>query len=170
MNKRTELIETKGIFPPIIIFPEGTTSNGKVLSKFRRGAFTDLRQVMPVSMKYKFGMVHPAVESIDEPFIVFLMACAVQVLELEMILLPPFAPNEYLFETHRDKGEEKWEVYAWATRDLLAKVGGFGKYDISFKEKIKVYDFYMGKIDKLEFENGERVEYREDGDYEDKGW
>ncbi len=43
MHKRTELIETKGIFPPIWIYPEGMTSNGKALTKFRRGAFSDLR-------------------------------------------------------------------------------------------------------------------------------
>ncbi len=81
--------------------------------------------------------------------------------------MPPLAPNDYLFETHKDKGEEKWEIFAWATRDLLAKVGGFGKYDLAYKEKIKVYDYYMGKIDKLTFENGKTVEYREDGNYVD---
>ena len=84
-----------------------------------------------------------------------------------MIVMPPLVPNDYLFETHKDKGKEKWEIFAWATRDLLAKVGGFGKNDSEFKERIKVYDFYYGKINKMLFENGEIVEYREDGNYED---
>jgi hypothetical protein len=29
-----------------------------------------------------------------------------------------------MFETHRDKGKEDWEIYAWAIRDIMAKVGG----------------------------------------------
>jgi hypothetical protein len=27
-------------------------------------------------------------------------------------VLPDFTPKEYLFETHTDKGQERWEVYA----------------------------------------------------------
>ncbi len=56
--------------------------------------------------------------------------------------MPPMTPNDYLFETHKDKGEEKWEIFAWAARDLLAKVGGFGKIDSDFKESKKVFDYY----------------------------
>jgi hypothetical protein len=47
----------------------------------------------------------------------------------EMIHLPPFQPNEYLFETFKDKGEEKWEIYAWAMREIIAEVGNFKKSD-----------------------------------------
>jgi hypothetical protein len=39
--------------------------------------------------------------------------------------LPIFQPNDYLFEKHRDKGKEKWEIFAWAVRDIMAKHGGF---------------------------------------------
>ena len=41
-------------------------------------------------------------------------------------------PNDYLYTRHSDKGTEKWEIYAWACRDLMAKVGGFGRHDIPF--------------------------------------
>ena len=37
--------------------------------------------------------------------------------------MPKFEPNEYLFETHKDKGNEKWEIYAWAIRDIISKQG-----------------------------------------------
>jgi len=73
--RRTELVETKGEFPPLVIFPEGTCSNNTTLTKFRRGAFADMRAVQPITLKYKHGMVHPAIESMDEPFVVFLMCC-----------------------------------------------------------------------------------------------
>jgi hypothetical protein len=35
-------------------------------------------------------------------------------------VLPPFTPNEYLFETHKDKGKERWEIYAWAVREVMS--------------------------------------------------
>ena len=64
----------------------------------------------------------------------------------EVTIMPPFQPNEYLWKTHADKGTEKWEIFAWAVRDLMAKVGGFGKHDQSFKEKITLYNYYVGKV------------------------
>ena len=52
--------------------------------------------------------------------------CAVNV-------MPDFEPNEYLFRTHADKGKDRWEIYAWALRDVMAKHGDFHLSDISIK-------------------------------------
>ena len=41
--------------------------------------------------------------------------------------LPIFIPNDYLFQTHANKGNDKWEIYAWAVREIMANVGGFPK-------------------------------------------
>jgi hypothetical protein len=49
-----------------------------------------------------------------------------------------------LFNTHTDKGTEKWEIYAWAVRDLIAKVGGFGKHDMQYREKIQYFKYVNG--------------------------
>ena len=76
MVQRTELIETEGQFPPLMIFPEGTCSNNTCLQKFRRGAFMDLRRCIPVTLKYKYGMVHPAIDVVDEPILVWMMCAA----------------------------------------------------------------------------------------------
>jgi hypothetical protein len=46
-----------------------------------------------------------------------------------MQVLPDFIPNDYLFETHKDKGTEKWEIYAWAVRDIMSKTSGLKKLD-----------------------------------------
>jgi len=47
----------------------------------------------------------------------------------------------------------------------MSKIGGFGRSEIAYRDKIKVYDYYMGNIDSLTFENGVTVEYRKDGCY-----
>jgi len=36
-------------------------------------------------------------------------------------ILPDFEPNEYMFKTHKKEGNERWEVFAWAVRDLMGK-------------------------------------------------
>jgi hypothetical protein len=48
---------------------------------------------------------------------------------LNVKILPPFRPNDYLFETHKDKGNEKWEIYAWAVRECMAEAGPLIKND-----------------------------------------
>lgn len=47
----------------------------------------------------------------------------------------------------------------------MSMVGGFGRSEIAFRDKIKVYDYYMGKIDEVTLGNGETIVYREDGLY-----
>ena len=54
----------------------------------------------------------------------------------EVVQLPDFEPNEYLFETHKDKGEERWEIFAWAVRDLMMSVGDFQECNQSIRTKM----------------------------------
>lgn len=56
--------------------------------------------------------------------------------------MPPFQPNEYLFEKHADKGKERWEIYAWAVRDAMMKAGKFQPIDLSLRIKMQ-YERYM---------------------------
>ena len=42
------------------------------------------------------------------------MKCTVNV-------LPDFEPNDYMFKNHSKEGKERWEIYAWAVRDLMGK-------------------------------------------------
>ena len=78
-------------------------------------------------------MVHPCIGNLSEAITTLFMAMSWNIIRAEIVIYPVFQPNDYLFETHADKGDEKWEVYAWACRDLMAKVGGFGKHDITYK-------------------------------------
>jgi hypothetical protein len=61
--------------------------------------------------------------------------------------LPPFIPNGYLWETHKDKGAEKWEIYSWAMQDIMSKATGLPKdYTTTLKDKMNYPTILKGKI------------------------
>lgn len=72
--------------------------------RFRRGAFASLRQVIPCTLKYKYGMVHPAIESLGEAITTIFLACSFSIITAEVVRYPVFQPTDYLFEHHKDKG------------------------------------------------------------------
>lgn len=77
-------------------------------------------------MKYKWNYVSPTWEGM--PFIAhaaLMVMCGPY--HCTVNVLPPFMPNDYLYEKHADKGKDKWEIYAWAVRDVMAKFGGIVK-------------------------------------------
>ncbi len=50
MNRQKEYSEGKNHFP-ICLFPEGTTTNGRTLIEFKKGAFLSLSHVKPYVLK-----------------------------------------------------------------------------------------------------------------------
>lgn len=111
---------------------------------FKRGAFYGLNQCHPVSIKYTGCNVKPSISVLVEDLAIFVYMCHWRMITAEVIVMPAFQPNEYLWRKHADKGKEKWEIYAWAVRDLIAKVGGFGKHDIAHREKIQYFKYIHG--------------------------
>ena len=81
-------------------------------------------------------MFQTTIDVMDESIFFPLFLCGFSKVVAEVSILPPLQPNEYLWKTHADKGHEKWEIFAWAARDVMAKVGHFGKHDQHYKEKI----------------------------------
>jgi|LauGreDrversion4_2_1035121.scaffolds.fasta_scaffold3961938_1 lysophosphatidylcholine acyltransferase/lyso-PAF acetyltransferase len=38
---------------PLLVYPEGATTNNKSIIEFKRGAFSSLCSIMPICLKYK---------------------------------------------------------------------------------------------------------------------
>jgi hypothetical protein len=88
-----------------MIFAEGGTTNNSGLSEFKRGAFYGLRPIQPMYMNYKWSTVSPSFETIAfVPLVAF--QCSWFCTICEFTIMPPFFPNDYMYETHADKGEE----------------------------------------------------------------
>ena len=64
--------------------------------------------------------------------------------------LPPLKPTEYLFEKYADKGNTKAEIFAWAARDIMSRVTGLPKIELSIKDKSLYKNFMTGKVDEIE--------------------
>lgn len=129
-----------------MIFAEGGTTNGTGLIKFKKGAFFAEKTIRPMFMKYSSGTVHPAFDTMEFlPLAILHMSWACYTCEVNV--LPDFQPNEYLFETFKDKGTERWEIYAWALRDVMMKTGGFEACEKSLREKMEYEAFMQLKPD-----------------------
>lgn len=107
----------------------------------KKGAFYAEKTIRPMFLKYRSSTVSPAFDVME-----FLPLAILQLswhcFRCDVTVLPDFQPNEYLFETHKEQGLERWEIFAWATREILCEHGGFGKCDMSLKHKLQ-YEAYM---------------------------
>ena len=114
--------------------------------KFKRGAFAGEKRVRPMLIK-----VDPeATMSIYyDPFafipLLMVTLCWFGFQTVEVGTMPDFEPNEYLFKTHKDKGEERWEIVAWAVRDAMSKAGGLATTDLPNRLKIKYIKHMMSR-------------------------
>ena len=133
-----------GIYPPLIIYPEGGTSNGTSLITFKKGAFTGLKSIKPMIFKYYSPFldvenctIHFAAQSI--------FLGSVPYASLYIKELPVFKPNDYFFENHQKKDEEKWETYARIVREIMAKEGGYELSDNTIEDKFEYKKLIFGK-------------------------
>ena len=114
----------------MLIFPEGGTSNGLGIIKFKRGAFEAENPVKPVYIKADWNYMSPAYTLPPLPLVILNLSSLFNSMKITITVLPDFYPNEWLFENHKhcDNHREtlhRWEIYAWAVRDAMVRAGDF---------------------------------------------
>ncbi|CDW83074.1 acyltransferase family protein [Stylonychia lemnae] len=143
IEERQQAIEYLGQYPPLCIFPEGGTTNGRYIVNLKKGAFIADRCVQPVVLDYQYDMFSPAWDITPLLPLVFLQFSLIISSTCNLIELPPFQPNEYLYTKHADKGKEKWEIFAWAVRAAMADAANMMVSDQPLREKMK-YEEVLG--------------------------
>ena len=147
IEKRQEQAE-RGEAPPIFVFPEGSTSNGKCLLTFKSGAFSSLKPVKPFINRTISPRISQAMGSVLNlwhwTFVIPFQAITYKSENLEM---PVFAPNEYFWKNHWDGKDPKmkWKVFAEAVRQAMAECGGFELSDSSMDDKLDYKNLIWGK-------------------------
>jgi len=125
-------------FPPIVIFPEGTTTNNKYILPFKTGAFVGGHCVKPVIIKFPYKNFSPAWESCKAP--THMLRMFLQIYNnCEIYWLPVYVPNE----------EEKANpaLYAQNVRDALLQVSGMSETESSLEDKIAYLKGLRGEFD-----------------------
>uniref|UniRef100_A0A2N9H4P7 Phospholipid/glycerol acyltransferase domain-containing protein n=1 Tax=Fagus sylvatica TaxID=28930 RepID=A0A2N9H4P7_FAGSY len=115
--------------PMMMLFPEGTTTNGDYLLPFKTGAFLSQVPVLPVILRYPYRRFSPAWDSISGARHVIYLLCQF-VNHLEVIRLPIYYPSQ------QEKDDPK--LYANNVRRLMASEGNLIMSDIGLAEK-RVY-------------------------------
>jgi hypothetical protein len=148
--ERQQKIEN-GQFGRLVISAEGMSCNNTALAPFKRGAFEACLPVIPMILRYQGSLIKPVTGYLHiAEGAIFLICCnwwnACQRYEM-----PTFIPNDYLFETHKDKGRNKAEIFAWAVRDAMSKTSGLPCSDATTMDlKSEMADTVKGKKTKKE--------------------
>lgn len=130
VEDRQRAIYSGAGFPKLLLFPEGTTTNGTGLLYFRKGAFATGVPVQPIALRYPYQHFSPAMDSIPMLPQVVLMCCQVyntlQVTRLRVMESPNKSPEERAQEAREvlakelqvpllaDRFEEKFEFLEFA--------------------------------------------------------
>jgi lysophosphatidylcholine acyltransferase/lyso-PAF acetyltransferase len=132
----------KKILSPIVIFPEGTTTIGQHILKFKKGkfaynlgAFHGLLPVKPYILKNPtdgFSINVGSAKLVDH----IIMSLCYLYHDIEVYKLPIIKPTSYMYENYNHYGQDKWEIYAEVVRDIYCEIGGFEKSEKTFRDTL----------------------------------
>lgn len=136
------------------MFPEGSTTNGTTLIKFKRGAFASMRPVTPCFVKMGESLVNPCYDVLDFWHLVIFMMSSFSGYCTTLHIMPTFVPNDYMLKkfahkvAKRDDLEpvEPWEIYAWCVRDAMAAESGMKVSDMPLSKKIEYENFMNHRL------------------------
>ena len=138
----------RGEAPPLLIFPEGCTSNGECLLTFKSGAFASLKPVKPYINRTNCKRISQAMGSVLNLWHwTFVIPFQGVFYKSENLELPVFAPNDYFWKTHWDGKDPKmkWKVFAEAVRQVMAEVGDFELSNSTMDDKLDYKNLIWGK-------------------------
>ena len=132
-ERQTKFLEGK-YFAPLVLFPEGTTTSGRNILKFKKGAFYHLLPIKPEIINiYQENKCHIAIGGQNILFNTFKYLCFLTE-NLYYVNMPVIKPTEYMFEKYSHLGKEKWEVYAEVVRKIYCEVGGFKECNLGYRD------------------------------------
>ncbi len=132
--------------PQIMIFPEGTTTNGKYMLRFRKGAFYAGMPVQPVLQRYRWRRFDPTWEAGLVNVFWYMWRLGTQFANcMEVIHMPVYFPSE------EEKADP--ELYAENVRTAMARRLGASLINgVSWKEKYLYRDLFKGRIDVYQYD------------------
>jgi len=123
--------------PQLIIFPEGTTSNGEYLISFKKGAFMHLTPLKIYAVKYTNPNYSPAFDSlgIGKSFLFALLQLRNSITVYDLGVFDPTYLNL--------KSEDDWTIYAEKVKSIMLKALGAKSSELGLAEA----NFYCDSLD-----------------------
>ncbi|KAH0876278.1 hypothetical protein HID58_073640 [Brassica napus] len=140
VNERVREAHKNKSAPTIMLFPEGTTTNGDYLLTFKTGAFLAGTPVLPVILKYPYERFSAAWDTISGARHVLFLLCQF-VNHLEVIRLPVYYPSQ------EEKDNPK--LYASNVRKLMASEGNLILSDLGLGDKRIYHATLNGNLSQL---------------------
>lgn len=147
------MAETTDIFDPLVIYPEGGTTNGKSIIQFKKGAFVSCRSIWPKIHKWHSHFQSPCTGVVDG-VAHYLIGAAMPWCTVTKLEMPVFRPNDFFWANHQQPGEERWETYARVLRKLMSEVGDLPLSEEKIEQKFEYKRIlYPSKTDEKKKQN-----------------
>ena len=136
------------ILAPLLIFPEGTATNGKYILKFKKGAFYSLLPIKPQLILLDDDLNYSVAIGVNTVENNYFRSLCYFGCKMYLCELPVIKPTEYMFQNYSDLGNEKWEIFAEVTRKIMCEIGGLNPSNRTFRD-LKYYEksLYKGKYE-----------------------
>ena len=148
LEKRQRDFYEGRILTPLCIFPEGTTTNGKYILKFKKGAFYNLLPIKPQLILLDDNLNYSVAIGVGVATFNYFRSLSYFGCKVNLCELPVIKPTEYMWKNYSDLGTEKWEIFAEVTRKIMCEVGRLKPSNRTFRD-CKNYEnsIYKGVFD-----------------------
>ena len=150
IKERVGKINSDSNYAPLCIFPEGCTTNGTSLLRFKRGAFEAESPILPLYIKYYSPFCNVSYDAIPTLLHFMLIGCQPFIFTT-IYRLPVIYPTEYMLRKYGGEGKANSDVYAEVVRDIYCRTFGLKKATQSLVDKTKLleylYNFSKTKLD-----------------------
>jgi len=149
LEKRQKDFYEGNILSPLCIFPEGTTTNGKYILKFKKGAFYALLPIKPQIILLDDNLDYSVAIGVSTTGFNYLRSLCYFGCKMNLCELPVIKPTEYMWKNFSHLGKEKWEIYAEVTRKIMCEISGLKPSNKTFRDSKK----YENSLYKGVYEN-----------------
>jgi 1-acyl-sn-glycerol-3-phosphate acyltransferase len=139
LEERQKNFYNKKSFAPLCLFPEGTTTNGKFLLKFKKGAFFALLPVKPLIINIDQNADFHLSIGVAPVWTKSLRSHNYLTNKIIHIDFPVIRPTKFMFEKYKHLGNEKWEIFAEVSRLIMCELGNLTPSNKTFRDS-KIYE------------------------------
>ena len=134
LEKRQRDFYEGKILSPLCLFPEGTTTNGRYILRFKRGAFYNLLPIKPQIILLGNNLDYSVAIGVGSAMMNYFRSLCYFGCQINLCELPVIKPTEYMFEKYADLSDKKWEIFAEVTRKIMCEISGLQQSDKTFRD------------------------------------